>query len=135
MNESRAALQRLRALPEADLDRLCRSHGVRVLTVFGSVVTEEPDPGDLDLGVVFEPGAAHDLLGLLESLVAVLGSERIDLLDAGRASETARMRAIGEGEALYESEPTAFALAAAAAMTLYWETAAMRKAARESLVG
>lgn len=45
------------------------------------------------------------------------------------------MRAIGEGEALYQSEPTAFALAAAAAMARYWETAPMRAAALEELTG
>ena len=126
VNESRAALQRLRNLPEPVLDGLCRAHGVRVLTAFGSAVGDEPQPGDLDLGVVFEPGRPHDLHGLLEALVVLLGTERLDLLDAQRASETARMRAIGEGEALYESEPTAFANAYAAAVMLYLDTARFR---------
>lgn len=135
MNESRAALHRLRNLPAPVLDEVCRAHGVRVLTAFGSAVGDEAQPGDLDLGVVFEPGRPHDLHRLLEALVDLLGTERIDLLDAPRASETARMRAIGEGEALYESEPTAFAIAAAAAMVLYWETAPMRAAALEELIG
>lgn len=133
MNESRAALNRLRALPEGLLADICRAHGVRVLTVFGSASRNDAEPDDLDLGVIFEPGRHRELPALLEALVAVLGSERLDVLDAQRASETARMRAIGEGEPVYESEPTAYAMAAAAAMTLYWETEAMRRDAREGL--
>lgn len=130
MSEVRAALARLRELPEPELERLCRDLDVRVLTVFGSALDPSvPDPADLDLGVVFEPGADHDVLGLLEVLVGRLGSERLDILDAGRASETARMRAIADGEPVYESEPTAYAMAAAAAEALFWETEPMRRAA------
>jgi predicted nucleotidyltransferase len=134
MDEVRSALAKLRQMSDDELDRVCRDHQVRVLTVFGSAIDDErPRPADLDLGVVFEPGSSHDVLGLLEALVSRLGTERIDILDAGRASETARMRAIGEGEPLYESEPTAFAMAASAAQALYWETAPMRRAALTSL--
>lgn len=126
------ALRRLRALDDAELDQLCRRHNVRVLTVFGSAL-QDPDPGDLDLGVLFEPGAPHDLHALLEDLVALLGSEDLDLLDAQRASETARMRAITDGEPRYESEPTAYATAAMAAEALYLETAWLRRAALDSV--
>lgn len=127
MDEVRAALHRLRSLPDAALDRLCRRHHVRVLTAFGSAAAEQPSPRDLDLGVVFEPDAEHDLLALLDDLAALLGTERIDLVDAQRASETARVRAIADGDALYESEPTAYADAAAAADALFLETAWMRR--------
>lgn len=127
MGEVRVAFQTLRDLPDAELDRLCRRHHVRVLTVFGSAADPSVSaPSDLDVGVVFEPGAAHDVLGLFETLVATLGTERLDVLDAERASETARYRAIAEGEPLYESEPTAFANAYAAAVMLYLDTARFR---------
>lgn len=130
MEEVRAALETLRDLPDAELDRLCRRHQVRVLTVFGSATdVSVAAPQDLDIGVVFEPGSEHDVLGLLETLVATLGTERLDLLDAERASETARYRAIAEGEPLYESEPTAFANAYAAAVMLYLDTARFREEA------
>lgn len=134
MDEVREALRRLRSLPDAELDRLCRRHGVRVLTVFGSAAAGEPAPDDLDVGVVFEPDADHDVPGLLEDLVRLLGTEQIDVLDAPRASETARVRAIADGEALYESEPTAYADAAAAADTLFLETAPLRRDALASLL-
>ncbi len=121
------ALEALRDLPDAELDRLCRRHQVRVLTAFGSATdVSMTAPQDLDIGVVFEPGSGHDVLGLLETLVSTLRTERIDLLDAERASETASYRAIAEGEALYESEPTAFANAYAAAVMLYLDTARFR---------
>ncbi len=127
MDEVRVALETLRDLPDAELDRLCRRHQVRVLTVFGSATDASmPAPQDLDIGVVFEPGSGHDVLGLFETLVAALGTERLDILNAERASETARYRAIAEGEPLYESEPTAFANAYAAAVMLYLDTARFR---------
>ena len=130
MDEIRAALDTLRQLSDAELDRLCRRHRVRVLTVFGSAVDADvPAPADLDIGVVFEPDSDHDVLGLLDSLVAELGTERIDLLDVERASETARYRAIAEGQPLYVSEPTAFANAYAAAVMLYLDLAHLRRQA------
>lgn len=130
MDEIRAALETLQHLSDAHLDHLCRRHNVRVLTVFGSALDADvPTPADLDIGVVFEPGSDRDVLGLLESLVAELGTERIDLLDAERASETARYRAIAEGQPLYESEPTAFANAYAAAVMLYLDLAHLRRQA------
>ncbi len=134
MNEVTAARARLHALGEAELDEFCRRHGVRVLTLFGSAADPEADdPGDLDLGVVFEFDADHDMLGLLDSLVRMLGTERIDLLDAERATETARRRAIADGVGLYESEPMASAFAAMAADAMFMETNRMRRAALDSL--
>lgn len=134
MDDVRTALERLRALDDATLAAMCREHRVRVLTLFGSSTDSRANhPGDIDLGVLFEPGARHDLLGLLDDLSRHLRSDAVDLLDAERASDTARMRAIGEGEPLYESERGAFAWAAAAAQTLYLDTAWMREAALDPL--
>jgi predicted nucleotidyltransferase len=133
MNDVHRALEQLRAMSDAELDALCRGHAVRVLTVFGSAISEEPEPRDLDIGVIFEPGADHNVLGLLASLAERLGTDQIDIVDASRASETARMRSIAEGEARYESEPTAYAMAAAAAEALYLETASMREDALRSI--
>ena len=98
--------------------------------MFGSAVDADVvAPADLDIGIVFEPGSDHDVLGLLESLVTELGTERVDVLDAERASETARYCAIAEGRPLYESEPTAFANANAAAVMLYLDLAHLRRQA------
>lgn len=121
-------------MTDPELDRLCRPHRVRVLTLFGSAADPTTDaPGDLDIGVVFEPGADRDVLALLEDLVRALGTEHVDVLDARRASETARRRAVADGQPLYESEPTAYAVAAMAADALFMETRGMRAEALESL--
>ena len=49
------------------LARLCRSHRIRRLALFGSVLkgTDRPD-SDVDLLVEFEPDAVPGLLGLAE---------------------------------------------------------------------
>jgi uncharacterized protein len=49
------------------LARLCRSHRIRSLALFGSVLkgTDRPD-SDVDFLVEFEPGAVPGLLGLAE---------------------------------------------------------------------
>lgn len=134
MNEIIEARRRLLSLHDTVLEELCRRHAVRVLTLFGSAADHDvTDPHDLDIGVLFEPGSSPNHLALLDDLVRLLGTERIDLLDAQHASETARVRAIADGQALYESEPTAYAFAAMAADTLFMETRAMRRSALESL--
>ena len=133
MTEVHDALEHFRSMSDAELDDVCRRHAVRVLAVFGSAISDEPHPRDLDIGVIFEPGADHDVLGLLNTLSQRLGTDAIDIVDGSRSSETARMRSIAQGEPRYESEPTAYAMAAAAAEALFLETAPMRAAALRSI--
>lgn len=134
MDQVTAAQARLRELSDAELDEVCRRRGVRVLTLFGSAADPAvEDPADLDIGVVFEPGEPRDILGLLDDLVTLLRTERIDVLDAERASETARRAAIADGVGLYEREPMALAFAAMAADAMFMETSRMRRAALGSL--
>lgn len=64
---------------QAELERLCRNHGVRRLELFGSAAAGRDRPGesDLDFLVEFEPppsGAYADAyFGLLESLEGLFG--------------------------------------------------------------
>jgi uncharacterized protein len=65
------------------LAALCRRHGVRRLSLFGSVLkgTARPD-SDVDLLVEFEPEQVPGLLGvakLEEELSALLGGRRVDV--------------------------------------------------------
>ncbi|MBY5163143.1 HepT-like ribonuclease domain-containing protein [Salsipaludibacter albus] len=130
-----AARLRLFGLPEGKLDEMCRRHNVWVLTLFGSAADPEVDrPRDLDFGVVFEPGSRHDVVGLLDSLVSLLGTEAIDVVDAAHATTTARRRAIADGIALYEREPMEHAFAAMAADGTFMETASMRRDTLRSLL-
>lgn len=69
--------------PPEELGRICRSHGIRRVALFGSVLrgTDRPD-SDVDLLVEFEPDRVPGLLGIarIESeLSALLGGRRVDL--------------------------------------------------------
>ena len=51
---------------QADLAPICRRHGIRRLSVFGSVLAGVARPdSDVDLLVEFEPGRLPGLLGIL----------------------------------------------------------------------
>jgi predicted nucleotidyltransferase len=72
------------------LAQLCRRHGIRRLSLFGSVLkgTARPD-SDIDLLVEFEPGAVPGFLGIAAiegELSALLGGRRIDLRTAQELS-------------------------------------------------
>src|ERR1700676_811525 len=70
--------------PDQDaLAALCRRHGIRRLSLFGSVLkgTARPD-SDVDLLVEFEPGAIPGLLGMAAieaELSELLSGRRVDL--------------------------------------------------------
>lgn len=67
----------------AALAALCRRHGIRRLSLFGSVLkgTARPD-SDVDLLVEFEPGEVPGYLGMAEievELSELLGGRQVDL--------------------------------------------------------
>lgn len=113
----REALAVLRAAAQdGRLDALCRRRQVRVLTVFGSVVRPQGHPRDVDVAVRFESTSPADLLGLLDDLAVLTGSDDLDLMDLGRAGPVARERGLVGCIALFESEPMAYALAQVASI-------------------
>ena len=70
-------------LDQEALARLCRRHGIRRLSLFGSVLkgADRPD-SDIDLLVEFEPGAIPGLLGVAAieaELSELLSGRRVDL--------------------------------------------------------
>ena len=103
------------------------------MTVFGSAVHDAAHADDLDLGVMFEPDADGDIVGLTSALIELTGTDALDVMDAQRASPTARARAIVEALALYESEAGAYAQAQMGAAVLEWDTQWMRRMALDSL--
>lgn len=73
-------------LPSHDksaLERLCHRHGIRRLSLFGSVLKGTAGPeSDIDLLVEFKPEAVPGLLGLAAveaELSELLGGRRVDL--------------------------------------------------------
>ncbi|MBW3665323.1 MAG: nucleotidyltransferase domain-containing protein [Actinobacteria bacterium] len=134
MSTPRAAIATLRSATEdGRLDDLCTRHGIRVLTVFGSATSPDGEPNDLDVAIVFEPDTEGDVIAVVNALIDLTDYEGIDVMDAGRAAPVARTRALVEAEALYESEPGAYAEARTAALLLEWDTAWMRQLALETL--
>ncbi len=77
------------SLPPHDkraLERLCRRHGIRRLSLFGSVLKGTAGPeSDIDSLVEFEPEAVPGLLGMAAveaELSDLLGGCRVDLRTA-----------------------------------------------------
>lgn len=71
----------------AEIETLCRHHGVRRLDVFGSAATGEFDPerSDIDFLVDFDPAGEASLFqryfGLQESLESLFG-RKVDMVSA-----------------------------------------------------
>jgi len=72
--------------PQEALASLCRRHGIRRLSLFGSVLRGTDQPGsDVDLLVEFQPGRTPGLLRLAEielDLSDLLGGRNVDLRTA-----------------------------------------------------
>jgi predicted nucleotidyltransferase len=87
------------------LTALCRRHGIRRLSLFGSVLkeTDRPD-SDVDLLVEFEPGASPGLLGLAAieaELADLLGGRCVDLRTAQELSRYFREEVVRTAQVQY----------------------------------
>jgi uncharacterized protein len=89
------------------LAQLCRRHGIRRLSLFGSVLkgTARPD-SDVDLLVEFEPGAKpsyFDLAAIEEELSGLLAGRRVDLRTPPELSRHFRDQVLREAEVQYDT--------------------------------
>ena len=87
------------------LARVCRSHRIRKLSLFGSRLkgTERPD-SDVDLLVEFMPDARPTLLDMADiesELSELLGGIRVDLRTAQELSRYFRDAVVNEAEVQY----------------------------------
>ena len=89
------------------LQELCRRHGVRRLSLFGSVLKGTDRPySDVDLLVEFELGAKpsfFDLSEIEQQLSAMLARRRVDLRTAPELSRYFRADILRDAEVQYES--------------------------------
>jgi len=99
----------MRRLPidQEALAALCRRHGIRRLSLFGSVLkgTDRPD-SDIDLLVEFEPDARPSYFTLAEielELSPLLAGRRVDLRTAPELSRYFRDDVVRQAEVQYES--------------------------------
>ena len=78
--------------------------GLRLLLLFGSRARSDAQPdSDWDFGYLAEPHL--DLPALLSVIVETIGSDRVDLVDLGRAGGLLRYRAARDGQVVYEVRP------------------------------
>lgn len=92
------------ALSQEDLAPICRRHGIRRLSLFGSVLagTAGPD-SDVDLLVEFEPGRAPGLLGIsaIEIELGDMLGKKVDLRTAADLSPHFRDEVMGKARVAY----------------------------------
>lgn len=127
-DDPHTALQRLRyAADSGELATLCTRHRIRLLVAFGSAVDETTLPRDLDIAVAFERHTTPDPVGVIDDLMRLAGTEKIDLMHLDRAGPVARERALVGTAPLYESRRGNFTRAQMAAISERMETAPMRR--------
>jgi predicted nucleotidyltransferase len=132
VTDARAALARLlRLAEEGDLEPFLVERGVELLTAFGSATSELGPAGDLDLAVALRPGA--DLYALVADLVGLLGFDRVDVVDLGRADAVLAAEALGVCVPIFEIRPGLYARRQMAALTERMETAHLRRLVLELL--
>lgn len=129
-------LRRLRvAEASGDLRTLCRRYDVVLLTVFGSTARGESHPRDLDIAILTSRGARPDMLGLIDDLVDVVGTEEIDVVNLAAAGPLLRERALVGAIVLYEESPGIWARASIAAAMERMDTDWMRRLGLDLLAG
>jgi predicted nucleotidyltransferase len=75
-----------------------------VLLLFGSRARgDDHARSDWDFGYLAAPEV--DAAALLDAMVGIVGSDRVDLVDLRRASGLLRYRAARDGRLLYEAQP------------------------------
>lgn len=91
-------------IPTRGLAAFCRTHAIRRLALFGSVLREDFGPdSDIDVLVEFEPGTRVGLfsLGAMELELADLLGRKVDLRTPADLSRYFRQQVVETAEVLY----------------------------------
>ncbi|MGB8260190.1 MAG: nucleotidyltransferase family protein [Terracidiphilus sp.] len=99
-----ASISRARiAVPQQQIEAFCRRHGIKRLSLLGSVLRDDFLPGsDVDVLVEFAPGSAPGLafFEMQEELSAILG-RKVDLNTPGFLSPYFREEVLKSAEERY----------------------------------
>ena len=90
-------------MPLEKIEAFCRSHNVRRLALFGSILRDDFRPdSDIDVLVEFQPGVRMGLafIRLQDELAEILG-HKVDLNTPGGISRYFRREVLEEAETLY----------------------------------
>ncbi len=91
-------------IPEKRLTKFCRTHGIQTLSLFGSVLRDDFNPGsDIDVLVEFKPGTRIGLirLGRIENELSTILGRNVDLNTPGFISKYFRSEIMAEREIQY----------------------------------
>ena len=92
-------------IPREHLARFCREHGIRKLSLFGSILTDKfRSDSDVDLLVEFEKGRVPGFLGLARleiDLTAMIG-RKVDLRTPHELSRYFRSDVVNSAVVQYE---------------------------------
>lgn len=117
---------RLERLPD-----LLGERAVEVAYLFGSLADSgERSPGDVDLAILTGDEPAHLMR---EDLHEALGTQRLDLVDLGRASPLLRFHVVRDGTLLYARDHDALNRFELETLHLYRDTAPLRRRHRQIL--
>ncbi len=122
-------------MPDARLREVARDvagrFGLRLVVLFGSTARQEPEPRDLDLGVLrSEP---LDAVVITNAFIRALGTQSVDVTDLRRADPVLLALAARDGRALFETEPGLFAQFASVAARRFADTRKFRDAQAQAL--
>lgn len=93
-------------IPKDKIAAFCRTHHIRRLALFGSVLRDDFRPeSDVDVLVEFEPGHPVGLIRLagIERELSVLLGRKVDLNTAGFLSHYFRKQVLSEAEVCYDA--------------------------------
>lgn len=94
-------------LSQDQLADFCRRHGIRRLSLFGSVLRDDFGPGsDVDVLVDYEPGerSFKAMLDAKDELSELLGGREVDLIQRSLLNRWVRARVFAEEEVLYDRD-------------------------------
>jgi uncharacterized protein len=83
----------------------CRHHGIRKLSLFGSVLRDDFRPdSDIDVLVEFKPGkvVGWDIITIEDELSQLLGGHKVDLVREGALYHRLRDRILASAQVQYE---------------------------------
>lgn len=123
-----AVAQLVQAAEDVRLTELCCRHDICLVTVFGSAVRDPAGAHDLDVAVLFRRGADRSTLKVLAELIALAGTEAVDLMVLNDASPSARFNGLVGATPLFEDEPGRWAVTQMAAAGAVFDTEWMRRA-------
>lgn len=95
------------AADSGELAALCERHGIRIVTVFGSVGRGEEHPNDLDIAVMTEQGTDFDVVQARMDFeeLADVHDDNLDFVHLNRGGPVIRENALIGSITLYERQP------------------------------